>query len=115
MPLTVADLGRLGATPHERGGYVMETPKFRAIFLLDSAPDAAGRWHMRVEPVPKRDGAVTLAVDSIDEVLRGLYYAGRVVGQEDIRGKFRALMDLAASDNTDDGGTVGGEEAAEPK
>lgn len=110
MLLTVEELGRLGASPHERGGYVLETLKFRAIFLLNPAPDAAGAWHMRVEPLPARDGAVTLVANSVGEVLRGLYYAGRVVGQEDIRQKFRALMDVASSDDSGDGGLVGGEE-----
>ncbi len=112
MPLTVEELGRLGAEKHKSGGLVIETLKFRAIFLLNPDVDdhTHGSWHMRVEPKPSRDGAVTVVVGSVGEVLRGLYYAGRVIGQEDIRGKFRALMDVASSDDSGDGGLVGGEE-----
>lgn len=116
MPLTKIELEGLGAKPHERGGLVIETPNFMAVFLLNPDDDGSRTsWHMRVAPEPKRNGAVNLVVSSVGEVLRGLHYAGRTVGQEDIRHKFRFLMDVAVSDESEAGGLVGGECPEEPK
>lgn len=102
MKLTRDVLDALGAKiDPERGGRWFETAACRVLFLSDPA-GGEGDWHARVTPLPARDGGPAYCVGTLAELLAAIYKAGQWVGKEDIRRRFRAVMDLAEGDTDTD-------------
>jgi hypothetical protein len=83
-----------------RGGLVIEWDRFKLVFLKSPSDPSEATWDVLIKPTPARPGNRAYEVRNTGDLFCAIFAAGVHVGQEDLRRKFRDIMELAESDLT---------------